>query len=59
MNKLKNFLNNQFAWYTFMALASIIISGCYLYEKREILGICWAIIAGCDIAIAWLHKEDN
>jgi hypothetical protein len=34
-------------------------SGCYLYEKREILGICWAIIAGCDIAIAWLHKEDN
>ena len=57
MDKIKKFFNNNFIWYSIMAIASMIISCCYIYEHKEILAIAWAVIAIGDAGIAWLNRK--
>lgn len=59
MKHIKNFFHNQFAWYITMAIMSIMLTGCYIFQGEEILAILWAVIAGCDLAIAWLNKDEK
>lgn len=56
-DKLKRMITNQFAWNVAAAICGIILVGCYLTSGEEILAILWAIISGCNIAMAWLNKN--
>ena len=52
-------INKQFIWYAGMAVVSGILACCYAAKHEDILSICWAIIAGCDLGIAWFNKGDK
>lgn len=56
-NNLKNILNNKFLWHTITAIFSIVLTGCYVWEDEFILAVCWGIIAGSNIAMAWLERK--
>lgn len=55
MNTIKNIFNNRFTWNVMMAITSILLAGCYIFENETFLAVCWILIAVCNIGEACIN----
>ena len=54
--KFKKFIENPFYWNVAIAIFSMILTVCFIWEREDFLAIMWAICSGFQIAMAWMNR---
>ena len=58
-NKIKKFLTDPLNWNIAAAVLGIVCANIFLIEGKALLAIIWAIVAGADVALAYLEAKNR